>query len=177
MEQLRNGEIDPETAAASDRTAGMMVQYFVAMTQGAAFRNLQLLAQVLAYSAKNVEDGQDEFVRWSDAIGGLTKQEIVFLAGLWRIYSETSPDHSNENDLLKPARERVHRELVGPGKVCKNFDEFQEVGYALLRTGFVMMVSLIGGFNSFRPAPRLLRLVQMADLNSFADEKLDELKS
>jgi|GEM_PF-4567959 len=94
-----------------------------------------MLAQVLTFSVSRLEDGEDDLAKWADAIGGLDWQEVVFLATKWRGPSETKPYLSNKTDPVKLARETLHRDAVGPEEICKDFDELQEVGHVLLRTG------------------------------------------
>jgi hypothetical protein len=171
-EELRTAEIDTEEAALRDDMAAMLVKFFQATAQGAAFRNLKVLAKILAGKAADPSKGSDDFIMWADAIGGMLSEEVVFLATLIRHYEVqqqvAKPDEApNLNEAMKNAR----NELRGKDKLFPDTPTYDGVGSALLRTGFVVPVSAWGGI-AFAPSPRAIELARMVRLDEWASSNL-----
>lgn len=170
IEELRIAEVDPETAASRDDVLAMFVKFYQAMSQGAAFRNLRVIAKVLAGKAANAATTTDDFIMWADSIGGMLHEEVVFLATLIKHYERQAQlakkdEAPNINEAMKNAR----NELRGVGKLFPDTPTYDGVGSALLRTGFVIPVSAWGGV-TFAPSPRALKLAQMVRLDAWADD-------
>jgi hypothetical protein len=175
IEDLRNSGVSLAEAAERDEVVSMMITLVEALRQGAATRNLRIIARILAGKAANPAEGTEDFIAWSDAIKGLTYKDISFLLTHWRRYSEMRiEDAAPGGDPVKVTRDKILRELVGEGKLLQSTAEYEMYGYSLLRTGFVTMMSLISDFNVFVPTSRLSRLVEMARLDEWAETELAE---
>jgi hypothetical protein len=173
MEELRTAKVDAEEAASRDEVAAMFVKFYQAMAQGAAFRNLRVIAKILAHKAADPNERADDFIMWADAIGGLLPEEAVLLAALHRHYAKARVMKNNVVDKVHTqAMLTLQQELVGPKKTFANKDDFEATGTALARTGFVILVSS-PGMMSFAPSPRLNRLAQLAVLDDWANHNAD----
>lgn len=169
IEEMRTAKVDPSEVAEREGVAAMLVTFFMAMAQGAAFKNLRLMAKVLAYKSAHAGERQDDFMMWSEAIAGLLHEEVVLLATLHRNTVEASEGTSEPSKVHQQAVAATKAELVGRGKLLASNDEFEALCGALARTGFVILVSAWGGM-TVAPSPRLARLARMADLQEWADE-------
>lgn len=170
IEELRTARINPQDVEKQEGIVAMCVATYTAMVQGAAFRNLRLIAKVLAHKAADPDDRGDDFLAWVDAIASLSQVEAIFLA--------TLHDMSEEVLKLKEPPDKQHavmigetkRKLVGATKIIKSEVEFQALCSALTRTGFVILVSGYGSL-TVAPAPRLSALARMANLQEWADSQ------
>lgn len=171
IEALRTANVQPQDVEKEEGIAGMCVATYMAMAQGAAFRNLAVIAKVLAHKAADPNDKPDDFMAWVDAIAGLRHEEAVLLATLHQMTeaaknsSERAPDKQHAIAVGE-----TKRRLVGPSKLIKSEDEFQAMCGALTRTGFVILVSGYGSLTA-APAPRLAELAKMANLQAWADSE------
>ena len=135
VEELRTAKIDPEEAAARDDVAAMFVKFYQAMSQGAAFNNLRLMAKILATKTADPSLRTDDFISWADAISGLSYEEVVFQATLHRNYSAARKQMVGRDVSDGQARIQMHKDLVGKGKTFPNEEAYVATGSALLRTG------------------------------------------
>jgi hypothetical protein len=175
IEELRVAKIDPEEAAARSEVAAMFVKFYQAMAQGAAFRNLRVIAKVLAHKASDNSERTDDFIMWADAIAGLLHEEAILLAALHRHYAHARIMKNNVADKVhNQAMITLQGELVGARKTFETKEAFEATGTALARTGFVILVSGWGGVMSFAPSPRLQRLAELASLDDWANDQTAE---
>jgi hypothetical protein len=170
VEALRTAKVEPKGVEKEESIAGMCVATYMAMAQGAAFRNLAVIAKVLAHKAADPNDNPDDFMSWVDAIAGLRHEEAVLLATLHAMTEEARKTREAPDKQHGIAIGETKRRLVGPTKLIKSDDEFQALCGALSRTGFVILVSLASGLSA-APAPRLAQLAKMANLQAWADEQ------
>lgn len=169
VEELRLADVSPDEAANRSDVAAMLVKFYQAMSQGAAFKNLRLIAKILSHKAASPDERTDDFIMWADSIGGLLHEEAVLLAALHRHYEEARVTKNNvANKVHNQAMSTLQGELVGPRKTFETRDAFEATGTALARTGFVILVSGWGGMMSFSPSPRLARLAELASLDEWA---------
>lgn len=178
VEELRTARVDPQEAAARSEVAAMFVKFYQAMSQGAAFRNLRIIAKVLARKAADARERSDDFIMWADAIAGLLPEEATLLASLHRHYEQARVMKNNVADKVhNQAMTTLQREMVGTKKTFRDRESFEATGTALARTGFVILVSGWGGMMSFAPAPRLSQLAALASLDDWAADREDDLKT
>jgi len=149
----------------------MFVKFYQAMAQGAAFRNLRLIAKILAHKAANTTERTDDFLMWADSIAGLLPEEAVLLAALHRHYADAKLKKKEPDRIHNQAMTTLQGELVGPRKTFATKEQLEATGTALGRTGFVILVSGWGGGMSFSPAPRLDQLATLASLDQWADDQ------
>lgn len=172
VEELRIGNVDPEEAAARDEVAAMFVKFYQAMAQGAAFRNLRIIAKILAHKAADPKERTDDFIMWADAIGGMTRDECIVLATLLRIGKIQSRDTGlpptlNTHDVFKVAR----IELCGAGKRFSDTQSYYATCSAMVRTGLVIPASGYGSIE-YVLSIRAVDLANMVLLDEWADEIL-----
>jgi hypothetical protein len=180
LEEIRSANVDIEEACKRDEVVAMLVKFFQAMVQGPAFRNLRLIAQVLAGKSADAESRTDDFIMWADSIGSLTAEEIVFFVRLVEGDKQASEEMLRERSLDS---ERKHsratalskKMLVGSGNICPTNDHYQMLGSALARTGLVIPVSSVGEL-TFAVSPRAFDLMKMVRANEAADDALNSLK-
>jgi hypothetical protein len=163
--QLSN-EVDPNTFF------GLLHRYLNATKQGAARRNLHLMAQVLTGSLeRDCPFTPDKLASFADLVAGLTRDEIKFLAVFW----------SAHNDSTKGLRENVDQSIQGEESVevntqrialeklvpniCGTKLEFSALGGSLTRTGLIVAQSVYGG-TRFDITLRLSELVLLVDLEN-----------
>jgi hypothetical protein len=170
IEELRTAKVEPESVAQSESIAGMCAATYLAMAQGAAFRNLAVIAKVLAHKAAHLNENTDDFLAWVNAIAGLRHEEAVLLATLHETTENAKKNHYSLDKEHSDAMAETKRRLVGPGRLITCEDEFQAMCGALTRTGFVILVSGFGSLSA-APAPRLAELARMAGLQAWADEQ------
>ena len=174
VEELRLADVSPDEAASRSDVAAMFVKFYQAMSQGAAFKNLRVIAKILAHKVASPNERTDDFIMWADSIGDLLHEEAVLLAALHRHYEKAKITKNNVADKVhNQAMLTLQGELVGRGKTFETKDAFEATGTALARTGFVILVSGWGGMMSFAPSPRLARLAELASLDDWA-ARIDE---
>jgi hypothetical protein len=169
IEEIRTANVDPNDIEEREDVAAMLVAFFMAMAQGAAFKNLRIMAKVLARKTADPGARQDDFVMWSNAIGGLLHEETVLLATLHREFANAQREVEDKEEARKLALDRLTAELVGPGRLFAEETEFNAVCGALTRTGFIVLLNTWGGSVPI-PAPRLMQLAKMANLQAWADD-------
>ena len=172
VEDARNARVELNDLVLKDENVAMMVALVDALRQGAAIRNLRIIARILTYKASHPAEGTDDFLNWTDTVRALTTKEIIFLLTLWRSFQEDPDEPDADRDPNKSARAKAFTKLVGAGKLLRDTQEYEVYGYSLLRTGLVAMISIMAEFNMFRPTEKLAKLIEMARLNEWAEGEL-----
>ena len=160
---------------APDTFFGLLHRYLNATKQGAARRNLRLMAQVLAGSLEqDCPFEPDKLASFAELVSDLTRDEIKFLAVFWSSHIESSKSPLETIDPNISAEERVQvstqamaLERLVPG-ICATKLDFSALGGSLTRTGLIVAQSVYGG-TRFDITPRLAELAQLSDLNSALD--------
>lgn len=176
LEDVRNANIELSDLMSKDANIAMMIALVEALRQGAAIRNLRIIARILTYKAIRPDETTDDFLSWTEVVKSLTARELWFLITLWKSFKEDPDEPGSDRDNSKTARAKAFSKLVGPGRLLKDAYEYETYGYSLLRTGFVTMISIIADFNLFRPTEKLDRLVEMARLNNWAEGTIEEME-
>lgn len=180
VEELRVGGVDLEAASRKDAFIAMLAKFHFAMLQGPAFRNLKVIAQILAHKAVSAEPREDDFIAWSDALSSMSREEIILLCTLHRnqvacigevedINSEDPPQHA----AMLDANGRTREALVGPGKVFSSMLRMVSAGTALGRTGLMVSYPVID-MQHFQTTAKMKRLARMARLQEWADDAMAE---
>lgn len=175
IEEMRIANIDPGEAAERDDVIAMMVSFYLAMAEGAAFKNLRLIAKILAGKAADPSARTDDFIMWKEAIASLTREEAILLATLhkhWEMakaYGAAQGQTDSEGELHNAVLPNVRAELTGPEKLFAEPAEFTHAATWISRTGFVSVMPVWGGV-SVVPTGRLAMLATMANLQAWADE-------
>lgn len=140
-------------AIKDDDAADAIFTYLRAAQEGAARRNLELIAEVLVNGAAEASFDPNEFRRHARQLADLSREEAIALAVMLK-----APDLATEKSPWNP--------LVEYAVATGRFDDsrhLSEVCAGLLRTGYVHPLSLFGimGFGPTREAERLHRLVDI----------------
>lgn len=180
LEELRAANVDIEEACKRDEVVAMLVKFFQAMVQGPAFRNLKLIAQILAGKSADENSRTDDFIMWADTIGSLTAEEIIFFVRLFDADAQAVEEMRIERSLDSYKHHSrlttlAKKKLVGSGNICPTNDHFQMLGSSLARTGLVIPVSS-GGELTFAVSPRASELMTLVRANEAAEDALQSLK-
>lgn len=136
--QLIDGDFDP------DRFFGLLFRYLNAVKQGAARRNLHLLAQIIRNgSKKSIEFEPDLLASNADIVSQLRKDEIQLVAGLWRIQSNILKTDIAESHVKLKVSELAKQELIP--SVFSDIHEMNAVATSVSRTGLVVLSPVWGG--------------------------------
>jgi hypothetical protein len=143
----------------------LVFKYLNAVKQGAARRNLRLLAQMIDSGiSKRHELTVDEFCELADTAETLSRDEIALIAALWR-------SHANGDSPLTEGEGLVIQKAAVEELVPTIFGSRSEVfatASMLMRTGLVTMPSTVGG-NRIDTTQKFYRLVRVCDLESVLD--------
>jgi hypothetical protein len=85
FEELRRAHISDAQLASEDDAIAVIVRYLRAAREGAARLNIRLLAKGIAGQIQLGRLVADEFLQYADALGSLSRDEIVVIATLYRM--------------------------------------------------------------------------------------------
>lgn len=171
QEELARADIGVADAADRDEAAAMVFEYTEASRQGAARRNLRMLAQVLAGSLATPPIYASEFLRWSRILSDLTAEEIIYLARLHQAYQMPEFDRSDGKKEYSALSKYLQARLISEG-VARDGAEVSGILGALQRTGLVFYSA--GGFGGawHKPTRRLSDLLQLIRIEEVISEPL-----
>ncbi|HJQ59866.1 MAG TPA: hypothetical protein VJ890_23360 [Vineibacter sp.] len=127
IDELRAGRTLPQFVASEDDAVAIIYRYGRAATEGAAQRNLRLMARMIRASTATRPLYADDFLRYAPMIESLSREEILLTAEAYRqaLAGETDPWHT------------AARELETRGVLRAN--ESHRLTQALVRTGMVTL--------------------------------------
>ncbi|MCX4151752.1 MULTISPECIES: hypothetical protein [Paraburkholderia] len=162
LRALKEGSV---TLCESDleESVAVLYRYLRAAEEGAARRNLRLLAGVFAGQVSGQSIAADEFLYYADILSPLRREEVLLLGTLHRIWIEqcaASPDVSKRRTGTLGA---LKAELIP--SVFEDDSDFVSVLASLTRTGLVSPFSGFGG-EYYQPSPLLQRLARMVDFEA-----------
>lgn len=139
-----------------DQGAAALFAYLRAAEEGAARRNLELIAEVLTNGATDPEFDTNEFRRHARHLAELSREEAIALGVMMKAVDLVSDP---KKDPWRPLTEYA----VNQTGLFDSPEHFSEVLAGLMRTGYVRPLSLFGtmGFYPTREADRLARLVDV----------------
>ena len=139
-------DVDP------DSFFGLLHRYLNATKQGAARRNLRLMAQVLKGSlSQDCGFTPDVFATNADLVASLSRDEIKFLATYWKMYSECLS--AFEGKQIQVNTQAKAKDSLVP-TIFSTEDKFRATAGALTRTGLIVAQSAWGGIR-YDATPRL----------------------
>jgi hypothetical protein len=118
-----------------DEAAAITFRYMRAGVEGAARRNLRLLASVAAGQAANEGLFADDFLKWADILAGVGRSELILLGPVQRIAIASSFDPDDAAAFWDQVLEVLAKEQKVGTK------EAETAAAACLRTGLLRMVS------------------------------------
>lgn len=139
-----------------DEGAAALFAYLRAAEEGAARRNLELIAEVLANGAVDPEFDTNEFRRHARHLAELSREEAIALGIVMKADQLVSDP---KKDPWRPLADFA----VNQSGTFDSPEHFSEVLAGLMRTGYVRPLSLFGtmGFYPTREVERLARLVDV----------------
>jgi hypothetical protein len=87
FEELRHANIGDAQVASEDDKIAVIVRYLRAAREGAARLNLRLLAKVIAGQIQLGHLVADEFLQYAEALASLSRDEIVIIGTMYRLWS------------------------------------------------------------------------------------------
>ena len=139
---IRRLERGQTWAWTEDESAAALFGYFRAAQEGAARINLELMADAFANGATDATLSSDVFRRHSQMLASLSRDEVLFLAGLDKAEHERARANS-EVDQLVTGWVRLYNSPSSYG-VPDSVDIYA-CAPALLRTGWLSAASAFGG--------------------------------
>jgi hypothetical protein len=117
FEELRHANISDAQAASEDDAIAVIVRYLRAAREGTARLNLRLLARTIAGKFQSGRLVADEFLQYADALGSLTRDEVIVLGTMyryWRAQQACSAAGAHKiEDRNSDPWEQTLRELTG----------------------------------------------------------------
>lgn len=148
-----------------DEGAAALFTYLNAAQEGAAQNNLEALAEAIVSEA--LEPTLTAHVRRRHFINlaSLSLDEIQVLAIFIKAQREweVSGPHSDDDPDLWFCVKNNH---VGLGRAFENKDALKAVCSALLRTGYLQLVTYYGGAIGFLPTGQLVEVGRLVDLDA-----------
>lgn len=144
-EALRRGGLTLEEAIrkSPQMTVPMLLRYFRAADEGAARRNLRLLAQVFAGMVQRRPIYANEFLQVADILASLRREEIVLIGTLHRHLVPARAEGARDGAEASRADQAARKELVP--NIFSTKEMYEAVAGACMRTGLVVAVSGFGG--------------------------------
>jgi len=137
QDELRRGDITSLDAAGDDAAAAILFRYLRAAQEGAARRNLRLLAQVIRGQLSSGNLVADEFLSYADVLAPLRREEIVLLGAM-----------AQRRDELREAAPSavqtwtmVENELFGTA-MFPTRGHIKAAARALGRSGLVLLITI-----------------------------------
>lgn len=161
FEELRTGSIDPPKVISADDTIAVVYRYLRAAREGAARINLRLLAKAIAGQYRLGHLVADEFLAQADVLATLTRDEIIVIGALYRVYLEQMTEHANN-----PQLEFENPWTVAKRRLTSNGMDGDVVRTAITmaqRTGLLSVGETMDELGTFRPSPRLIELGKTID--------------
>lgn len=166
LAEIQRGDVTLAGAEVEEVVA-ILYRFLRSAQEGAARRNLRLLAQVIAGQAKRAAISADEFLYYANLLEPLRRDEIVFFGTLIRHWTSPSlVSQSSENRCLE-AMAATKRDLI-PSIVPSDADFAALVG-SLTRTGF-LTTHPAWDSPMYEPSPLLERVVRMVDFEAAAND-------
>ncbi|MGU3495408.1 hypothetical protein ACLBXM_15300 [Xanthobacteraceae bacterium A53D] len=156
LEEIRAGRgFIPLDLPTQDEASAILWRYLRAAEEGAAHLNLRIMASIMSGRPDAPPIYASEFLRWSDLITSLSRQEIVLLATLHRV----GADKSTRQEFIP--------------KYFENEKDFELSAEALVRTGLIEKDAIVGWSDRlggrFKTSHRMEELVRLADLEGALD--------
>lgn len=173
-EELRLGNISVEEFTAEDGNVASMLRLLQCAEEGAARRNLRMMAQYIKNQHAAPRVRKDEFQRWAPILASLSDEEIAVLGTMHRCTSvERNANPMDSASYAKKAYDAARNELARRSRPFGTHDLFDATLSGLQRTGLILTVSAFGGV-LFKTTTLLDRVATLVEWEKFADEAIAE---
>lgn len=160
LDEFRKGK-KTSNDLSQEEAAAIILRYFRAAQEGAARRNLKLLASLIVGLKADKGFYANEFLTWSDILATLRQEEIVILAVAHRQANATGYQISRDGNFWIACKKELLFKFNMQDLIAESY------AAALLRTG---LIQLLGGLfdmgHAFLPSPLLQTVAEMADFES-----------
>lgn len=158
INELRKGSVEPNDISEHevDPLVEIIYRFSKAVADGAARKNLRLLAQIIAGLKRNKALDPDKFRKWASILEQMTRDELMVIGkaiALSRKINEAGDKPSF--DFFSILQEEM--KAAGYGK------EVYSLYASVSRTGLLVPVSAFGGLN-YTPSPWLDELGRLASI-------------
>lgn len=163
LEELGQGRRPPINPGEVDEFVAIIYRYMSKAQEGAARLNLRLMARVVSGQLESEGLYASDFLRYSELIASLTREEVILLATRRRIRLEFDAKKSQENwSDTSSVNELVAKELVP--RVFSTHLHYTAALTALQRTGLIWpAAATIGGGFVWQDTPLLDEIAQLAN--------------
>lgn len=169
LEEVREGKTFTSQEKLED-AAAMALRYARAAEEGAARRNLRLMARLLAGALEDEGLYASEFLRWAPTLASLSREELAVAVEFHRALAAKRAEGVARENAPGAAMPEAIARLVGPGLLfAEEAEVFQVIGQ-LVGSGLLIFGSAFGGI-VYYASPRMDDLVRLARLETwdFAD--------
>ncbi len=161
-EEIRAGNVDVATAAGENDGIGIVYSYMLAARNGAARRNLRMLAKVIVGQARRDRLYADEFNRYAEMLSRLSRDEIVVVGRYFALVQEelANRDDNDSEHARSDAWNRLVDEMV-PGEFPDR-SHVENVCTLAMGHGLVLAISAYGGL-AYAPSPLMREISELVD--------------
>lgn len=162
MDAVRSGEIAEVDAALENDLAHALWKYFCAARDGAARRNLRLIAKAIVGLLKEGRLFADDLDRYTPVLGRLTERQILVMVELNKIFEESAAlgevlpisSITVRGTILQNIQERT-----GYGA-----DQVESALWELTSMGLVLPQAALDGGQFFKPSELSAEIIKRAAL-------------
>ena len=160
LEELTKGKIDDLHVAAEDERVAIVYQYFIAARNGAARRNLRLLARSIIGLARRDRLFVDEFSKYQHVLERLTRDQIVVVGCYLTEFSK----HSQGIEAWKSmVSNLVPNDFPTDGHLRYIINECVALGLIVPASGYGMLV--------YHTSPLLHEITELTDFTEILAEE------
>ena len=170
LNELKQGEIDSIEAAGQDEKIAVIYRYALAIRDGAARRNLKLLARVIVGLAQRDRLFADEFNKYAEILSKLSRDEILVLGTLHR-YKSHEEKTRGRNISTHQWWPKAIEELV-PGPFATE-EHVVAVCCSALRSGLLLMPRDWDSTGEFATSPIMDEIAELADFQNALRGEMD----
>lgn len=168
LEELRRGR-GAFDRPSSENAASVALRYLRAAEEGAAVRNLRLMAQVMARLPQADALYADEFLRWADVVAGLRREECIAVAALYEAEKAANLNGTEKPQVWSVAFPDVTERYSGEGRPFRTAEDLIQSLASSTRAGLVRTGSGYGGI-SYQTTPLMEKLASLIELKDMIDE-------
>lgn len=157
LKRMRKGSVGPMV---DDKAAYHVWLYFRAAADGAATRNLELIAQAVVSDINDPTLISEDLKRVTDTLSSLSREEAIIIGTMIRAMRLVDAGEFTPDQVWPYTKEQ----LTGQDALFDDIHEFATHAYALLRTGWVVPISAYGEL-VLRATSRLAAVGRMVEFD------------
>ena len=143
LEELRAGDLDELHAASDDESISIIYRYALAVRDGAANRNLRLLAKSMVGLAQRDRLFSDEFNKYVEVLSRLSRDQIFILGRYYGVFQIEGKETSDRQQAMTNSWATLKKAMVP-----EEFETEQHIEVILAQCaalGILLPNSAIGG--------------------------------